>query len=226
MLMSESDTHFAFQMSQVAPCGRSLQGFLGQQSKQAGFVQVIQLAIKSHHRLVDFRIQNPEVLPGGVAVVGAKRPASWSDAVHVATSKRGPKDPKLVGVGNVVDDNPKKKNIAIGSCANKIKVCAANPDYYQIGKCILGPISEFCAENNLDGDKICVTCTMSTKPDDLKCTMCLHKDSVGHSTRNTMQHRPVKLKKGWQQRYMRPVSGFEVPLPRQPVSPAQAASAQ
>ena len=87
--------------------------------------------------------------------------------------------------------------------------------YFQVGSSIMGDTHEFAKEYGLTHDEICMPVALSRKVGDARATMCNCKDQKGHNTLNTMAHRPIKLRKGWEKKYIHSAADF-VPPPSKP----------
>ena len=213
-LRLEGGAYYVQQMSEVSPAGKQLDGYLGSLSGAAGFMKKIARRLRTHKKFQKFAIQNPGVVQVAATVSGGKRPSDWLEATGatpVQTQKGGGDD----------DVKTKDKTLpAIGSAGKKVKWCSDNPDFFTLGKNTLGPLSEFVAEYKIPANKVCGPVAMSNKRADMRCTLCdCTTNDAMHKTRNTLAHKPVDKRAGWEKKYMRPTKGFVLPLPRQPVSP-------
>ena len=119
---------------------------------------------------------------------------------------------------------------AIGSAAKRVKYLkhADHPDdaFYQIGSnadpAVIGNLHELAEELGLPFSSRCWPTVLSTKPPDLRATMCPTPKAEGHRKRRKQKHAAINFTPKLKSKYVIKLSDYRKRYPQQPA----AASAQ
>ena len=201
--LAEALSFLTRQLQDTRPAGKRLEGFLPPESTTSGVLHKIRQQLRASNKMLTLASELPQFFNRGASVM-----------LGGASGHKRERAPDDIDGGGAKDKDPKKaKVIKVGSSGKKVKMLEKG--YFQVGSSIMGDTHEFAKEYGLTHDEICMPVALSRKVGDARATMCNCKDQKGHNTLNTMAHRPIKLRKGWEKKYIHSAADF-VPPPSKP----------
>jgi hypothetical protein len=204
--LGEASHFLRRQLQDTRPAEKRLEGFLPPESTTSGVLHRLRKQLRSANKMLTLASELPQFFNRGASYMlgGA------------ATHKRARDSEEEKGEDDDDRKSKKTKVLKVGSSGKKVK--ALQDGFFQVGNSIMGDTREFAKEYNLKHDEICMPVALSRKLGEARATMCPCKDSPGHGALNTQAHRPIKLKKGWEKKYVHQASDFVLPPPKQSAS--------
>ena len=227
--LREAEAHFGYQMDSTSPAGERLEAFIAALSGTGGVISRLTTAITSHESLLAFKKATPGAIVADDYVAGSVQYTEWTQITGDAKVK-GKQGTKRAGAGDDGDEDKSqgKGKTEIGSCRGRVTwlkhVDHADWCWYKIGSAkdsmVIGPLDKLAEFLNLGHDKRCWPVALSSKPDDLRCTMCPTPTLVGHSSKNKKMHAKVAMNAATRKEYTRTMSAYKTLYPRQPTTPS------
>ena len=201
--LEEHDVYLLDQLDEVAPASRRLEGFLPPSSESGGVVHQLREALSGQLEIDTFRRKAPHLFKDAHRVVGR-----FVTGSPLKRLKSGGEDGEPIGKDKDGEKEPKKDR-AIGALRNKVKWLDTENRFYAITKSVVGDLKELADEVGVDFDKRCWPVMCSLKAENDRCELCPTPDL--HKSRKTGMHKPVKLPKGWQKKYLHAREDFRLP---------------